>query len=241
LATYNRVGLVLPNYNKETELEKCVHSIYSVFKETEYELRILIVDDGSTDKSDEIIERLLSNCGIEAIFLPRNLGKGAALRAGLVKLAPYSDILAYTDSDLDLSPEPLIVMINSIANRDTNVAIGSKVHKLSQVDYPISRRFLSYIYSLLVKFTINLNVRDTQSGQKAFSSEVVKDVLPLTTLNGFAFDAELLAFARLKGYSIREFPIILRYNFSSSIGIANGLNALTDLWSVRKSVKRFRR
>jgi hypothetical protein len=80
-------------------------------------------------------------------------------------------------------------------------------------------------------------IRDTQTGQKAFSAKTAREVVPLTTLNGFAFDAEFLSLAHLKGFKIDEFPINLDYKFTSSVGYANGVRSLKDLYQIRKKLK----
>ena len=235
------IGIVIPNYNKELELAECVNLLLRELNEFNYNFKLIIVDDCSTDNSKIVIEKLVSIEGVSVIYLDTNQGKGAALRCGFNRLVLETEVIAYTDADLDLDVRPLLIMIQSILDGEVDVAVGSKVHANSQVDYPKTRRILSFIFSIFVRWAIKINVKDTQSGQKAFSTIVIRDVLPFTNLDGFAFDAELLALTVQGGYSIEEFPVILKYKFSSSVGFRSGLRALLDLWSVRLSIKSYRK
>jgi len=233
----HKIGIVIPNFNKGHQIRECTEAIFETLQNASFEFKILIVDDGSTDLSTSVIRTLVSDLGVGVIYLDSNSGKGAALRIGIQSLMNSCDVIAYMDADLDLEPKPILAMIDAICFGVTDVAIGSKVHPRSVVQYPWSRRFLSKIYSVLTRFALGVWIRDTQTGQKAFSAKTAREVVPLTTLNGFAFDAEFLSLAHLKGFKIDEFPINLDYKFTSSVGYANGVRSLKDLYQIRKKLK----
>jgi glycosyltransferase involved in cell wall biosynthesis len=235
--THCKIGIVIPNFNKGHQIRECTEGIIETIQNITSDFKILIVDDGSTDLSVSVIRTLTSELGVEAIYLDANSGKGAALRIGIQSLMNNCDVIAYMDADLDLEPKPVLAMIEAIHCGVTDVAIGSKVHPQSVIHYPWSRRFLSKIYSVLARYALGVWIRDTQTGQKAFSAKTAREVVPLTTLDGFAFDAEFLSLAHLRGFRIDEFPVNLDYKFTSSVGFGNGIRALKDLHLIRKITK----
>ena len=103
--------------------------------------------------------------------------------------------------------------------------IGSKRDPESKVDYPLTRRALSWCYQLMIKLLFNLNVRDTQAGLKLFKRDVLEDILPRVLVKRYAFDLELLVNANHRGYKIVEAPVEINFHFTSGINIL-------DIWHI---------
>jgi hypothetical protein len=107
--------------------------------------------------------------------------------------------------------------------------IGSKRHPLSNVDYPITRRVMSWCYQRLVRILFGLNVRDTQTGMKLIRRNVLDAVLPRMLEKRFAFDLEFLVVAKRLGHSrFLEAPVRLDYKFASSVSPRAVFRILVD-------------
>jgi glycosyltransferase involved in cell wall biosynthesis len=201
------------------------------------EVEIIVVSDGSIDGTPERLLSSRSDAGIRVIHYDRNLGKGYAVKAGA--LASHGDWIALVDSDLDLDPSSIPRYLDEARSGKLDLAIGSKRHPESVVQYPYSRRVASWCYQQLNRILFRLDVRDTQVGLKVFSRRVADEVLPLLLVKRFAFDLELLAVATALGYGrIRELPVRLDYRFKGS-GVRS-LAVLGALWDTAAIYYRLR-
>jgi glycosyltransferase involved in cell wall biosynthesis len=192
------------------------------------ELEVIVVSDGSIDGTAERLLESRAESGIRVIHYDRNLGKGYAVKAG--SLASHGEWVALVDADLDLDPAAIPTFLDVARTEQLDFAIGSKRHPESVVHYPRSRRIASWCYQQLNRLLFRLDLQDTQVGLKVFSRRVADEVLPLLLVKRFAFDLELLAVARSRGYDrIRELPVRLDYRFSGSgVGSLAVLGALWD-------------
>lgn len=239
-----KLSVIIPAYNKESEVFARVSHLVNQLKSLPYDWEMIVVDDASRDLTlREAVrsKRFNGNSSRIKIFSYNlNQGKGFALFYGFKK--SRGDIVVFADSDLDLPDENLPVILKYLNQTAADIAIGSKRHPLSQVQYPILRRLLSKSYQLLIKFLFNLNLTDTQVGLKAFRREVLQNCLPRLVIKAFAFDLELLVVAKMLGYSqIVEVPIILNYRFSSTISAKAVKKVLWDTFAIfyRKNLLKF--
>ncbi|MBD0328882.1 MAG: glycosyltransferase [Thermoleophilia bacterium] len=171
---------------------------------------IVVVSDGSVD--DTIREASAANAeNVRVVHYDRNLGKGHAVRTGLV--ATKGSIVGFIDADLELHPAALPRFVAAVRERRLDAAIGSKRHPESSVSYPTHRRVYSWLYQQLVRVLFRLDVRDTQVGIKMFRRELVDAVAPHLLVKRYAFDLELLAVARDFGFTrIEEEPVRLEFS-----------------------------
>lgn len=231
------LGMVVPVYNKSRELKRALSNLVRVVKE--YNYTILVIDDASTDSSYEIISEIAShNCRILFRRNELNLGKGGTLLSGLTQLSQANQIIGYIDADLDIDPISIHLMIDGINSQKCDIAIGSKVHHQSEVAYPMSRRFLSFLYFILTFFILRNTRRDMQTGLKLLKSDSVVSVLNEVKSKGFAFDTELLIRAQRNGLLIRDFPVKLNHNFGTSLTLVSATSAIKDLLVIRKTLGR---
>ncbi len=192
------------------------------------DVELIVVSDGSIDGTAERLLESRGEQGIRVLHYDRNLGEGSAVKAGA--LAAHGDWIALVDADLDLDPGSIPGYLEAARREGLDLAIGSKRHPDSVVQYPRSRRAASWCYQQLNRALFRLDVRDTQVGLKVFSRRVADDVLPLLLVKRYAFDLELLAVAKSLGYDrIRELPVRLDYRFAGSgVGSLAVLGALWD-------------
>lgn len=230
-----KLSVIVPAYNKDSEVFESISNYVNQLKTLPYDWEIIVVDDASQDKTlRETIrsKRFNGNTGrIKIYSYNLNLGKGFALYYGFKK--SQGDIVVFADSDLDLPAENLPVILGRLQKTNADIAIGSKRHPKSVVNYPILRRIQSKAYQLLIRALFNLNVTDTQVGIKAFRREVLEACFPRIVVKTFAFDLELLVVSRILGYrKIVETPVKLNYNFSSTITLGSIISILQDTLAI---------
>ena len=199
----------MPAYNESSHIAVSVAETIKTFTEFGCDWELLVIDDGSTDNTFEILTSLVQRYPHQLIVKrnPYNLGKGRALKKSL--RYTHGDYIVFLDADLDLHPIQIQTLFDIMRLDDADIVIGSKMHPNSQVSYPLQRKAMSLGYYLLVKLLFGLPCHDTQTGLKLFKAEVLRRVFPRILVQKFAFDLELLVNAHHLGYRIAEAPIVL--------------------------------
>lgn len=171
---------------------------------------IVVADDGSTDDTRRVVgdaARELGSGHLEIRYLPlRHRGKGAAVRAGM--LAAHGDPIAFLDADLSIPVEVVDDLLAALRD-GADIAIASRYVPGSTVRRPVLRRAMSHAYRSLVRTVVPTGLEDTQCGGKAYTAEAARALFSRQTINGFAFDAEILYVARRHGYRVAEVPFAL--------------------------------
>ena len=237
-----KVAIIVPIYNEEKTLEESFQRLYTSFVDSNVSVFFLMVNDGSSDASYEVMTKIAS--GIENVSLAslsKNLGKGAAIRHGFEILTNRFDFVGFIDADLDLNPEYFKRLTNQAINENLSVSIGSKRHWNSKLNYPFQRRFLSLLYRFFVRFLTKVKCGDSQTGMKLFRQDVLNEISPYLTLESFALDVEILALCTCAGYRIKEFPIEIDYQKKSSLTFRSSFIAITDLFRIRLSIDKYRK
>lgn len=199
--------VVIPSFNPGPVVTQTINEVLEAFDDTAQPVNVIVVSDGSTDDSPELIDQV---CDSRVVHLrhARNSGKGAALRTGFA--AAHTPIIAFIDADGDLSPMQLAEMVRIQTESDADIVFGSKRHGQSSVDATPRRKVTSWGYQLLIRGLFQLDIPDTQTGIKVFSRPLMTTVLPVVHEDGFALDLELFVAARAAGYSnFVEVPVRL--------------------------------
>jgi O-antigen/teichoic acid export membrane protein len=220
-ATALDLTVVVPFYNPGDLLRPNLVSLLTALRRSGATFEVITVEDGCTDDSAATIADLEPDL-IRRLVLPRNIGKGAALRTGLSEAR--GRYIGFIDADGDLDPalwEPFLTLIKLYR---PDAIVGSKVHPLSDIDPDVTwtRRACSAGYRLLVRVLFpRLPMQDTQVGIKVFRRELLEDVLPHTVERGFVFDLELLVTAQRMGYRrIMPAPVTLRARVTSTVTLS---------------------
>ncbi len=211
-----KISVIIPAFNEEQHIVENIKQILEVLDEAARDYEIVIVDDGSHDQT---FEKALESCShlghVQVVRSPKNIGKGSALKYGFQFVS--GDLVAFLDADLDLHPIHILTLFNFLKENNADVAIGSKRHPFSKLDYPASRKLMSNVYYYLIRMLFRLPIKDTQTGVKLFKYKVLEEVFPKVLAKKYAFDLELLANAHRLGYTIVEAPIVLNYQRQSRI------------------------
>jgi len=209
-----KLSIVVPAYKEEKNIYKTIFDILHSHKDLPYETEVIVVVDGSPDRTAEEARRHDSPL-VKVLEYTPNHGKGYALKYG-VKHA-RGDIITFADAGGDFDPKQFDRCVLLMEAFDADFVIGSKRHPASRVEYPPLRRLYSWGYQRLVRLLFGLNVTDTQTGLKFLRRRVAVDVVPRVLVKQYAFDLEMLVVAHQLGYRrIFEAPVDLVFNGNTS-------------------------
>jgi glycosyltransferase involved in cell wall biosynthesis len=201
------VDIVIPVLNEAHVLEKSVHTVYNfILQYPEYQWRITIADNGSTDGTDRVAMHLSNSLPVVRFLHLTQKGRGRALRHAWTQSS--ADIVCYMDVDLSTDLVYLPKLIGAIAHEGYDVATGSRLMKGSTVKRSFNREIISRIYNLFVKIVLWTKFSDAQCGFKAVSQAVVQRIVPQIEDQSWFFDTELLVLAEKQGYRIKDIPIV---------------------------------
>ncbi|MGH7641547.1 MAG: dolichyl-phosphate beta-glucosyltransferase [Candidatus Dormibacteria bacterium] len=231
------LSLILPAYNELERLPPSLTAIRGHLDGSGRSYQVLVVDDGSTDGTGEMVEQLRPDWPqLELIVFDHNRGKGAAVRAGMLHAG--GRLRLFSDSDLST---PIVEMgkLESAISGGAGVAIGSRALPGSQVELhqPLYRELMGKTYNQALRRLVLPGLRDTQCGFKMFTAAAaVSCFTPLRT-PGFGFDAEVLLRARLQAIPIAEIPVVWRNAAGTRVSsFRDGGQMLTDLLRLRRRV-----
>ncbi len=200
-----KVSIILPAYNEAKRIEKAVKVVKEYLKRSNYDYEIIIAEDGSTDGTDKIAERLAkSNSRIIHLHSNERLGRGKALTNAIRQAK--GDIVAYLDVDLSTDMRHLKELIDAIA-KGYDVATGSRLMRGSKTERPFKRDLASRIYNLLVRLMLGSKLRDHQCGFKAFRKSSILPLLDKIKDNYWFWDTELLVLAQKFDLKVKEIPV----------------------------------
>ena len=204
------LSVVIPVYNEEKRVSSALEGAISYLKSKRMSAEILVVDDGSKDKTVEVVQGFKRKCGakisLKVIRQPVNRGKGAAVQTGA--LAAKGQVVLYMDAD-NATPLEEFENFRPALDRGAEVILGSRAvdRKKVKVHQPIYREAMGRVFNLLVQLLATPGLWDTQCGFKAFTQRAVKAIFPFQTIERFGFDVELLYIARKRGFKTEEIPI----------------------------------
>jgi dolichyl-phosphate beta-glucosyltransferase len=213
------ISIVIPAYNEEKRIGKTLKKVYEYFKEKKIEFEIIVVDDGSNDKTVEIVEKFsFDKKEIRILKHEKNMGKGAAVKTGI--LNAKGELILFTDADLSTPIEEFEKLKKEIEN-GYDIAIGSRGLKDSKIviPQPFYRRIIGKIFPFLVRLIVINDFKDTQCGFKLFKKEAGKKIFSQLKTNGFAFDVEVLARGKKENFKIIEVPVVWINSPYSSVKI----------------------
>lgn len=205
------LSFVVPAFNEEDLIENTLGSIDAVIQGRHLPYEIVVVDDGSRDKTFNNAMRYAKRNGhVTVLTYPKNVGKGYAVRTGFMKAS--GQIVVFADGDMEIDLETLSDYLDAL--KDGDIVIASKRHSNSHVEVPITRRILSETFNGLVRLLTGVPLKDTQSGLKAMKKSAFTEIFPKLAVKRYAFDVELLAVAHLYGLKVVEMPVNIKLNAS---------------------------
>jgi putative flippase GtrA len=227
-----RLSVVVPAYQEADRIGETVRRLGAGLSEVAASggLEIVVVDDGS---SDATADAALAAGADQVVVQPINRGKGAAVRVGVQ--AARGRTVAFTDADLAYAPAQVLRVLAAVED-GWDAAIGDRRHPDTRTLVPPSRlravgsRAVNWLgYAVLLG-----SYRDTQSGLKAFRSDVARFLFARTRVDGFAFDVEVLHLVERHGLSLAEVPVEVTNSSRSTVRAArDALRQVADLFRIR--------
>lgn len=226
------LSVIIPAYNEEVRLPDSLDKIDAFVRLQDYEIEVLVVDNNSKDSTADIVRDAAARRPYIRVMSEPAQGKGAAVRTGM--LAATGDYLFICDADLSMPIEEVSKFLPPSLNGH-DVAIASReVPGAHRYDEPQYRHLMGRIFNLIVRVLAIPEIHDTQCGFKVFRREVAHEVFPLQTIDGWAFDVEVLFIARQHGYNLIEVPINWYYRANSRVNpIRDAINMVTEVIRVR--------
>lgn len=209
------LSVVLPAYNEGCNLEICIKRLVRELEKIGESYEIIIVNDGSRDDTKAkavTLKKRFNN--IIIISYMNNKGKGYAIRRGIN--ASVGKYVVIMDADLDIHPYQIALYLRKFKEEhknDIRVAgvIGSKFEKNSKVDFTAKRRVMSMVYYKMLQLMFHFDLKDTNTGLKLFSGDLVRSAVKNMVIDGFAYDIELVDQIYKQGYRLKSAPIVCGY------------------------------
>ena len=223
------LSVVVPAYNEEARLTPTLRRIVDYLDRRGARYEVLVVDDGSTDRTVAVARELAAgHPAIEVLELGMNRGKGAAVRQGM--LSAIGRLVLFSDADL-ATPIEELERLRAEIDAGHDIAIASRAMAQSDIrarQHPL-RELMGRGFNVLVRAIALGGFRDTQCGFKLFTREAAHDLFARATVEGFAFDVEVLLLARDR-YRIAEVPVTWSHVEESKL--SPGSDAARMFWDL---------
>ena len=236
LAPFVDISIIVPAYNEEQRLPPTLERLHAFLSTQPMRYEIVVVDDGSKDQTCAVVEAHAERIpNLRLVRQVPNKGKGAAVRLGM--LSARGQIRVMCDADCSMPPEQLPRLLAPIIACKAQIAIGSRYAEGAKTDVkqPFYRVLWSRLANKVIQRSLVPGIRDTQCGFKAFTAETARDLFKRAKIDGWAFDLEILALARRRGYEIAEVGVEWKDDNRSRI------NPLKDMWKVIREALVIRR
>ena len=230
------LSIIIPAYNEEHRLPHTLEQIFSFLKEQSYSAEVLVVENGSKDRTYTIASEFAERYPNLHVFQEKQKGKGNAVRHGIMKARGEYRFMC--DADLSM-PVTEINKFLPPALGHIDIAIASReVKGAVRYNEPYLRHFTGRVFNTLIRLLVLPDLQDTQCGFKCFRAPVAEDIFQYMTLSGWSFDVEILYIARQKGYQIQEIPIQWYFNDDTKISVLrDSLRMFLDLLNIRRNAK----
>lgn len=228
-----RFSVVIPAYGEEARIGATVARLRDELapEAAGGGLEIVVVDDGSPDATAEAARAAGAD---QVVVQPRNRGKGAAVRAGM--LAATGRSVLFTDADLSYPPDQLVRVLAEV-EAGWDVVVGSRRHvdTVTLVQARRLREVSGRLFNSLTRAVLLGQYRDTQCGLKGFRSDAATMIFSATRLDGFAFDVEVFHLVERYRLSLTEVPVTLANSGASTVRVGlEALRMVRDLFRIRR-------
>jgi dolichyl-phosphate beta-glucosyltransferase len=226
--------IIVPAYNEERRLPTTLPQVVAFAEPQDYPVEVLVVDNASTDRTSAIVREAAAEHPIVSLLYQPIRGKGAAVRLGM--LEGRGEYLFICDADLAMPIEEVSKFVPP-ALSDYDVAIASReAPGAVRYNEPWYRHLMGRVFNLIVRLLAVPGIQDTQCGFKCFRREAARALFAIQTIDGWAFDVELLHAAQRRGYRLIEVPIHWYYGKESRINpVRDSLIMLVEVLRIRRN------
>jgi len=230
--------VVIPAYNEERRIGASLERMVDYLARGPASCELIVVDDGSADGTAQVVTAAAQdNPCIRLVRNERNRGKGRAVARGM--LEARGEALVFSDADLSTPIEELDRMLPLLEDHDVVFASRRLAESSIEVRQSRLREFAGRVFHLLVRLIALPGVRDSQCGFKLFRAEAARFLFSRLTVDGWAFDVEILGLAQKSGMRIIETPVTWRNSADSKVRSLDPLHMFVDLFRIRLRLMRF--
>jgi dolichyl-phosphate beta-glucosyltransferase len=230
------ISIIIPAYNEADRIGKSLEKAMEYLEEEGYNFELIIVDDGSSDNTATVASNYGSR--VKVLVQPRNLGKGAAVKRGM--LEADGKIRVFSDADFSTPIYELNKLIQKI-NGGADICIGSRAldPEMIKEHQPFYREFMGKTFNKFVQLLFFRGIKDTQCGFKGFTADAANLIFSQSKINGFSFDVEILFLATKEGLTIEQVPVEWFNDTRSKVDpIKDSLKMLIELVKI-KNIHRY--
>ncbi len=240
LAPFVDLSVVIPAYNETARIRPTLERMHAFLDTLSVRYEILVVDDGSSDGTAELVDNLAERIPHLRVIRSRpNRGKGAAVRVGMLLARGLVRVMC--DADGSMPAEEMPKLLARMAQGGADIAIGSRYADGAAVarTQPLYRRLWSRLCNRVVQKTLVPGIRDTQCGFKAFSAIAAEDLFSRARIDGWAFDLEILALARRRAYDIAEVAVAWTDDKRSKVNpVKDLIKVVREAVAIRRNLRR---
>lgn len=234
------ISVVVPVFNEEPVLRASVAELSAFLRERfGNDFEIVAVDDGSRDRSVAILKELAPTLPLQIRENGINLGKGAAVRRGMLEAT--GDPVFFLDADLATPLTEMDRFLPVFEDPTVDVVIGTRKHDEADIKTPQSqvRTVMGLGYTKMVNRILGLSFSDYTCGFKAFRREASQAIFSRSVVNGWSFDAEILFLARYLGFKVREIPVTWEHRPNSKVRLVRDTaRSFAELVAIRTRAAR---
>lgn len=231
-----RLSIIIPAFNEEKNLEKTIRKFDNYLKSQNYDFEVIVVNDGSTDKTAEIAHKLSAEFNyLKIIDNKINQGKGAAVRQGFSSALGRYRLFIDADNATDINHLDLAW---PLLDKGNDIVIASRSYRdhpatVQEIKQTLLKRSLGLFGNLIIQFLAVKNIWDTQCGFKIFTAKSLEIILPRLTIGRWAFDAEMLAIAQKHKFKIGIIPVIWKNSEFSRVGLKGYFSSFKEVLKIR--------
>lgn len=235
------ISIVVPAYEEEERLGDSIRKILNYLGENLVTAEVIVVDDGSRDRTAEIANQVCAEFEgalTNVVRYEPNRGKGFAVKTGL--LAATADIALFSDADLSTPIEEMHKLIDPVAAGDFDITFGSRAldRSLIGTHQPWRREQGGKVFNLVVRLMTGMPFWDTQCGFKAFNLARFRPLLDVMKIDRFGFDVEFLYVAKLHGLRLKEIPVRWNNDERSKVSvIRDSIRMFDEVRQIRKNAR----
>lgn len=227
------LSVVIPAYNESKRIPLTLIDIDKHLSTAGYSYEIIVVNDGSTDDTAQVVERFAKMIpNLRLAGYDKNIGKGNAVRVGM--LEAEGKYRLFMDADNSTSVDQFENMVKYF-EEGYDVVICSRAHKESKLTPAQGgfRKLLGRVGNLIIQVLVLPGIWDTQCGFKVFSEAAAEKVFRLQRISGWGFDVEILALAKRLGYKIKQVPVVWVNDTDSHVGASAYVTTLIETLRIR--------
>jgi glycosyltransferase involved in cell wall biosynthesis len=236
------LSIVIPAYNEESRLPKTLHSLFVYLRGRPYRAEIIVVDDGSTDRTCDVVSACVpEHPELRLVLNGENHGKGFSVRHGM--LEARGEIALFSDADLSTPIQEADKLLAALREGGYDAAIGSRAmdRSLIEIHQSAIREQAGISFNRMVRWIMGIKFSDTQCGFKAFRRERSRVIFEQQRVERFGFDPEILFLAKRNGLRVAEIPVRWSHDSASKVNVASdGIRMFLELLLIRWNVLRGR-